>query len=79
MDEQLKNIDIDYDPTNDVMYCAFARHPLKRSAWKLPKVYSCAWTPKPTNLLESPLLIFRGDSSSILARRFRSHSVRQLL
>lgn len=27
MDEQLKNIDIDYDPTNDVMYCSFGSGP----------------------------------------------------
>ena len=27
MDEQLKNIDIDYDPTSDVMYCSFGKTP----------------------------------------------------
>lgn len=27
MDEQLKNIDIDYDPANDVLYCSFGRAP----------------------------------------------------
>ena len=29
MDEQLKNIDIDYDPTNDVMYCSFVSTPVE--------------------------------------------------
>lgn len=27
MDEQLKNIDIDYDQMNDVMYCSFGKVP----------------------------------------------------
>lgn len=29
MDEQLKNIDIDYDPTSDVMYCSFVKTPVE--------------------------------------------------
>jgi len=29
MDEQLKNIDIDYDPTSDVLYCSFGSAPVE--------------------------------------------------